>query len=154
MAGEFLTKELCHPSIESDSKEGALKELCDFAASNMQGAVSAEGLYGKVIRRELTGSTGVGDGVAIPHVMIEEVKSLTSVFGLSKGGVEYYAPDTKPVVFIFLIIGNLDKKGEMLGGLARAAKILKNEKFQREAGKAKDAATLCNLFFSYEATLT
>ena len=153
-AEEYRDEGFCATFIASSEKEEALRELCDLAASKMEEAVGSGVIFEKVRRRELAGSTGIGDGVAIPHIMIGENKRLITVLGVSKKGVEFYAPDGKPVMFILLTIGNKEKRGDLLRGLARAARIVKNEIFRQEAKEAVDSFALRTLFFSYEAKPT
>ena len=146
----FFGEEFCATFVESSEKEETLRELCDLAASKMENAISSEALYEKVIRRELTGSTGIGDGVAIPHIMVEENKRLITVLGISKKGIDYHAPDGKLVQILLLSIGNRGKRSEMLRGLARAARIARRETFRKKAIEAANSSALSTLFFSYE----
>ncbi len=128
---DFLNRDSCVASLASDSKESALKELCDLLCAN-ENIENGDDVFSAVMNRERLGSTGVGDQVAIPHAKAASVKSLTAAFGVSKDGVDYGAIDDKPVRLIFLLLASGNATGEHLKALARISRLLKNEDFRRE----------------------
>lgn len=105
---EYVREEHCLPELESDSREAVIMELAEtFVAS---GTVSEEGrdrLLVSVVEREEAATTGVGNGVALPHPKTtEDVADLEHVLiavGLKKAGVDFRATDGEPVHIVFLV---------------------------------------------------
>jgi len=98
---DILSAELIVPDLQQTTKQGVLEELVSHLSAAVEGINSAE-LLGVLMEREQLGSTGIGDGVAIPHGKLKELKKLLAVFGKSARGVEFNAMDSRPVhLFLF-----------------------------------------------------
>jgi PTS system nitrogen regulatory IIA component len=80
--------------------------------------------------RESLGSTGIGQGVAIPHGKANVVDGLIAAFGISKQGIEFDALDGEPVYIFFLLIAPEDSAGPHLKALARISRLLKDKHFR------------------------
>lgn len=110
--------------MKATCKEGALRELAALSAS-LYGRFTEETLYNVLLKREAVGSTGVGNGVAIPHGKIEGVNEILLCFGRSKIGVNFDAIDNRPAHLFLLLLSPATKAEEYLQALARVRKILK-----------------------------
>lgn len=82
-------------------------------------------IVGSLESREELGSTGIGNGVAIPHVRLKEISSFSMALGRSVGGVDFNAPDGKPVHLFFLLVTPEDSPGGHLKVLARISRLMK-----------------------------
>ena len=82
--------------------------------------------------REAIGTTGVGQGVAIPHGRTDTVNSLVGAFGISKQGIDFDSLDGEPVHLVFLLLSPFDSGGHHLRALARISRLFK-DKFFRQA---------------------
>lgn len=127
---EFLNTKAVAADLKSTTKEGVIRELSVLLAK--AGIVKDEKALVKVLLdREALGSTGIGQGVGIPHGKSANVKELVAAFGISKKGVDFNALDGEPVHIFFLLLAPEDSAGPHLKALARISRLLK-DKYVRE----------------------
>jgi len=88
--------------------------------------------------RESLGSTGIGQGIGIPHAKSQNVKTLVAAFGLSQKGVNFDSLDGEPVYIFFLLIAPEESAGPHLKALARISRMLKDKYFRELLKKSKD----------------
>ncbi|MBV5317412.1 MAG: PTS sugar transporter subunit IIA [Desulfobulbaceae bacterium] len=111
--------------MKATSKEGALRELAALAAVEC-GRFTEEVLYKVLLERESLGSTGVGNGVAIPHGKINGLDDILLCFGRNRAGLNFEAIDNRPVYLFVLLLSPAGKAAEYLQTLALVSKILKD----------------------------
>ncbi|MFH0839632.1 MAG: PTS sugar transporter subunit IIA [Candidatus Omnitrophota bacterium] len=138
---DFLNKKAISASLKATDKEGVIKELVDFL-------VKADGVAGKkdeivkiLMAREALGSTGIGQGIGIPHGKTANVKSLVAAFGLSKKGIDFESLDGEPAYIFFLLLAPEESAGPHLKALARISRLLKDKYVRdmlRQAETEKD----------------
>ena len=131
---EFLNEKAITANIKSTTKESVIRELVDVLA-RAEGFRNKEDLVKALLNRENLGSTGIGQGVGIPHAKTNTVKKLVAAFGLCPQGVNFDALDGEPVYIFFLLVAPEDSAGPHLKGLARISRLLK-DKYFRESLKA------------------
>lgn len=131
---EFLNEKAVIANIKATDKEGVIRELVDILAK-AEGIRNKEELVKVLLNRETLGSTGIGQGVGIPHGKSNIVKRLVAAFGICHAGVNFDALDGEPVYLFFLLVAPEDSAGPHLKGLARISRLLK-DKFFRESLKA------------------
>jgi nitrogen PTS system EIIA component len=119
-----LKKDAIILEMKAVTKEAALRELAALAAT-LCGRFTEETLYNVLLERETVGSTGVGNGVAIPHGKIEGLDEILLCFGRSKLGINFDTIDKRPAHLFVLLLSPAAKAGEYLQTLARVSKILK-----------------------------
>lgn len=127
--------------LRAETKEGVLRELAEVIAGIVP-ALTAEKLTGILMEREGLGSTGIGDGVAIPHGKVPGIDHLVAAFGRSRKGVQFHSLDGKPAHLFFLIAAPELSAGMHLKALARISRLLKDERFRRSLLDAEDADDL------------
>ena len=110
--------------VNNNEKIAVIKELAQILIDKNI-VNNAEDFFSAVLRRENMESTGIGQGVAIPHARTTAVKNLTIVFGRSKDGVDFSSLDGLPSHLIFLIAAPEDKKTEYIITLAKLSKLLR-----------------------------
>jgi nitrogen PTS system EIIA component len=84
-----------------------------------------------IMEREKLGSTGIGDGVAIPHGKMRGLNNILCAFGRSKAGVDFDAVDRKPVHIFFLLLAPEDSAGLHIKMLSRISRILRDPLFRK-----------------------
>ena len=134
---DFLNKKAISVNIKATDKEGIIRELIDLL-SNATEIKNKEELVKAVLSREALGSTGIGQGVGIPHAKSQSVKELVAAFGLSKNGVDFDSLDGEPVHIFFLLLAPEESAGPHLKALARISRMLKDKYFRELLRKAKD----------------
>jgi len=127
--------------LRSETKEGVLRELSE-AVCRLLPSLSCDGLASILMEREALGSTGIGEGVAIPHGKVPGIDRLVAVFGRSPGGVQFASLDGKPARLFFLVIAPENSAGMHLKALARISRLLKDERFRRKLLAAEGAEGL------------
>jgi PTS system nitrogen regulatory IIA component len=101
-------------------------------------------------QRETLGSTGIGNGVAIPHGKIPEFDDLIVAFGRSMEGVPYDSVDGKPVHLFFLLLAPENSAGQHLKALAKISKMLKIANFRKMLLNAKSQSDLYKIIIDQE----
>ncbi len=132
--------------IGATNKEGALKEL--LAAAQGTGCFDAKagkGLAKRLAEREAIGSTGLGNGVAVPHVKGEGVKGPTLVLARCKKGMEWQAIDGRPIHILFLLVSPAGEPELHLQGLRWIAGLARNADFRRFLLDARDGEAMREL---------
>jgi fructose-specific phosphotransferase system IIA component len=138
---DFLDKESIELNITAKTKKEVIEELVELLAKKnviLDKKATLDSLY----EREELGSTGVGQGIAIPHSKTKGVKDLVAAFGVSKDGVDFDALDGEPVNIFFLLLAPEGAAGLMLKALARVSNFLKNKYYRRKILEAKDKAAV------------
>ena len=116
--------------LKGGTKEGVLTEL--VSALKNAGLVQDVGqAVGVILEREKLGSTGIGDGVAIPHGKMKGLNRILCVFGRSKEGIDFDAVDGKPVNIFFLLLAPEDSAGLHIQMLSRISRILRDPSFRK-----------------------
>ena len=133
---EFLDSSTVSLDLKSPTKLEAVSELCALLEAQLKikdPTVVVESL----MQREKLGSTGIGQGVAIPHGKSGSVDKLVAALGISKKGVNFDSLDGEPVYLIFLLVAPLDSSGAHLKALARISRLLKDKFFRQALREAK-----------------
>ena len=125
--------------VEGLKSKGKKEVLAELSGVFLQGDVkySHEDMVNTLLEREKLGSTGIGDGVAIPHGKLANLEELIVSFGRSKEGVEFDAMDGKPAHIFFLLMAPEDTTGKHLKALAKISKMLKDSAFRKKLLEAK-----------------
>jgi len=133
--------------LEETKKEGAIERLIQ-TLENAPEILDNDTFRRDIFEREKIMSTGIGLGIAIPHVKSQALKDFIIVIGISKKGIPWEALDNQPVHLIFLIGGSADQHQLYLRLLSKIILVLKNEKRRRALSKAKDAEEVISHFSS------
>ena len=123
---DILKKEHIINNLVSTDKASTLEEISSFL-KNKGLVTNKETLLNALMGRELLGSTGIGENVAIPHAKISEIDQIITMFGRSIKGIEFDSLDKKPVHFIYLVLAPMNSSGKHLKVLARISRLLKNK---------------------------
>src|SRR5438128_5375777 len=146
---EFLREDLILPDLQATDKAGVLRELCAPIA-RVHG-LDAEKLTDVLLEREKLGSTGVGEGVAIPHGKLPGIPGLIAAFARSKKGVDFASIDGKPTYLFFVLFAPENSAGLHLKALARISRLFKQPQFRQSIQSADGAAAIFRLISEEDA---
>ncbi len=132
------------------SKKRALEEISRQLAQSARYVSEAE-VFTSLISREKLGSTGLGDGVAIPHGRQTGIDEAVGAFIRLDQGVDYDAPDGGRVDLLFGLLVPKDANSQHLEMLARIAQMFQDEQHLAALRNAEDPVELHRLLTSYEA---
>jgi nitrogen PTS system EIIA component len=150
---DILKKDYIIGDLAADSKEGALSEVSLFLEH--KGAIQDHGkLLQALLDRELLGSTGIGDNMAIPHAKYEGIDQIITVVARSRKGIDFQSLDRKPVHFIFLLLAPPASTGLHLKALAKIARLFKNPSLRENILKAEDAGTIHSLLLEEDSKIS
>jgi len=134
---DVLNREAIQADLKALDKKGVIEELVTPVA-NIAG-VNHEYIVKVLMERERLGSTGIGEGIGIPHGKLKDLDSPVLGFGLSRKGVEFESMDGQPTHIFFLLITPENSTGLHLKLLARISRILKNDPFKQKLLNATDS---------------
>jgi mannitol/fructose-specific phosphotransferase system IIA component (Ntr-type) len=147
---EFITENLISADLSGKTKFQLIEELLDLLHNG--GKVQDRDLALKdVLAREGYLSTGLENGLAIPHAKTDGVSELVMAFGLKKDGVEFESLDNKPAHLIFLVLSPRDTSGPHIRALATITKNLKDAKRRKSLLKAQSAGEIKKMFDKFES---
>lgn len=143
---DVLKKERIELNLKSDTKEEALKELTELL--HKTGALNdKEGFLEDVLNRESISTTGIGNGIAIPHGKSANVLETTVAIGRTAIPLEWESLDDKPVHFIVLLaVNEEDKTGVHVKLLSQMARKLASEDTCKRLLKAATAEEIADIF--------
>ena len=139
---DILVKDGAILDLASDTKESVLDEMaCSLAAA--EPALDAQRLFGVLSEREALQSTGIGEGVAVPHGKIAGLDHLVACFARSVKGVDFESIDGQPTHLFFLLVVPEHSGGQHLKALARISRFFRDAGFRQ---KLMAASSLDDVF--------
>jgi PTS system nitrogen regulatory IIA component len=121
---DLLTSDAIIPALKASTKKQALHELSEKAAE-LSGLPARE-IFDALLQRERLGSTGIGNGIAIPHGKLARIKSIFGIFARLERPIDFDALDGAPVDLVFLLITPEASGADHLKALACAARVLRD----------------------------
>jgi len=140
----FLKRGCIIQELHAATREAALAELAAVLISP-GGTDDQEEMVKVLMARERLGSTGIGDGIAIPHGKIRGLDDLMIAIGRSSKGVDFNAMDGKPVHLFFLLMAPENSSGQHLKVLARISRLLKDNVLRKTLMEAESPDELFSL---------
>lgn len=119
----LVSKDAIALDVEAHSKKNVIQEISALAAKVT--GLPERAIFDTLLQRERLGSTGIGNGIAIPHGKLVELKSLKGLFFRLASPVNFDALDDKPVDLVFALLAPEDAGSDHLKALARIARILR-----------------------------
>jgi mannitol/fructose-specific phosphotransferase system IIA component (Ntr-type) len=107
-----------------------------------------QALLAKVLAREELGSTGIGEGVAVPHAMTSSVSETVMAVARLAKPIDFAAVDDQAVDLVFLLVGPEGSSAAHLQILSKLARLLHDPEFRKAAREAPDGATLAGLLYA------
>jgi len=145
--------ELINADLTAKNKEEALAEMVNTIIRGGN-KLNFSAIMDVLKQRESLGSTGIGEGVAIPHGKIADLNDIVVAFGRSMKGIDFDALDGKPVQLFFLLLAPENSAGQHLKVLAKISKMLKDPIFRKRLLKAKSQSDLYKMIIEQESLCT
>ncbi|MGC9453592.1 MAG: PTS sugar transporter subunit IIA [Phycisphaerae bacterium] len=146
---DHLSEQTIKPEIEATEKNNAIAEVGELL-NGCDAVRDHEQFIGAVFSREMEGTTGIGDGVAIPHARTDSVTEFTAAMGRSSSGIDFQAVDGKPVHLIIMMGVPTEQVKAYLKLLAHLSLLVKQKNFTRRMLDAPDAAAMLETLRSFE----
>jgi len=121
---DFLDFDAIKTSLPGGNKRSLLQQLANLAAQRL--GVDSAAIHASLMEREQLGSTGFGQGVAIPHGKIEGLGRIYGLFARLGEPLDYKAIDGRPVDLVFLLLSPVDAGAEHLKALAAISRVTRN----------------------------
>lgn len=150
---ELINDRLIISKLQGKSKKQVLEELTKHLALN-KNHVDSDMLLRVLIEREKLGSTGIGNGIAIPHGKLNGLDNIVLMFGKSIEGIDFDSIDGKPVNLIFLLVAPSNSAGVHLKALARLSRLLKDKIFRQKLLDAPDAQSLYSVIINEDERIS
>ena len=128
------------PALKVNSKKQAIQELAAKAAK-LTGQ-NERAIFETLLQREKLGSTGIGDGIAIPHGKLPKLEKLVGLFARLERGIDFESLDGQPVDLIFLLLAPEGAGADHLKALARVARLLREADVVTRLRETRDADSL------------
>ncbi|PKN05717.1 MAG: PTS fructose transporter subunit IIA [Deltaproteobacteria bacterium HGW-Deltaproteobacteria-9] len=135
---KMLKPEYIIEALQSDKKRDVLLELSAPFLKNYP-ELDPDVTLSILMEREKLGSTGIGEGIAIPHGKLAGLDNLIVCFGRSAAGIDFNAMDGNPVHLFFLLLAPENSAGQHLKALAKISKMLKDSRFRAKLMEAKSS---------------
>ncbi len=126
---DILSEETIKVPLENKEKKAIIEELVDVLKAKEK-IDDREKVLKAILDREAVMSTGIGDGVAIPHGKSDGAPNLVAALGIAPEPVDFEAIDNKPVQIIWLLIGPPGKTGPHLKALSRISRLMHKKEFR------------------------
>ena len=141
---DMLRKDYIIDDLKSKTKKEALAELSEvFLHDNTD--IDRDSVVEVLMDREKLGSTGIGEGIAIPHGKLKGLENLIVSFGRSRVGVEFDSLDGGPVHLFFLLVAPESSAGQHLKALAKISRMLKDVSFRESLVEADSAEAIYDI---------
>ena len=143
---DFVCFDAIVPRFKAADRDGAVEELVEslLKAGEIQKTDCKE-IVRAVIKRENEASTGMGKGVAVPHIKHKSVKDVLATLGQSERGIDFAALDKQPVYTVILLISPGDNPDKHLQAMENVFRYLQQEKFRKFLRQCQTAEQIVDL---------
>jgi PTS system nitrogen regulatory IIA component len=144
---DLLHQDAIIPGLKVNSKKQLLQELA-AKASKLTGLPERE-IFDVILQRERLGSTGVGNGIAIPHGKLADIRTIIGIFARLDSAVDFEALDDQPVDLVFLLLAPEGAGADHLKALSRIARVLRDQDLVAKL-RATESASAIYAFLNEE----
>lgn len=148
---DILRPECVISDIQGTTKKDILEELARPVAREYH--LDLDELVGVLQAREKLGSTGIGEGVAIPHGKIGDLKTVVAAIARSSRGLNFDAIDSKPCHIFFMLVAPSNSASQHLKALARASMLLKDPALRQKLMETRSSGEMYHLIVDYDSRL-
>ncbi len=149
LISDHLNKECICVDLQGETKESILKELAELSLK-VHPEIDRDETMASLFEREQLLSTGIGEGIAIPHARISSCDEIYVSFGILRKKVDFLALDNKQVRLIFLILFPKDKVNLQLRFLARVSRLLQHTSLHDDLYECENPEDVITTFRKYE----
>lgn len=144
---EYLDRDLIISDLSARTKKEVLAELVSPLSVKFPG-IDLKKVVQVLLDREMLGTTGIGDGIAIPHGKLENIDQVMVIVGRSREGVDFASLDHKPASIFFTVLAPSSVVGLHLKILATISRLLKDNAFRQAFAESADHDDLWRLLQS------
>ncbi|WP_136657587.1 PTS IIA-like nitrogen regulatory protein PtsN [Nitratireductor sp. XY-223] len=137
---DLIVQDAILPALKINSKKQLLQELSAKAAQVT--GLSEREVFDVILQRERLGSTGVGNGIAIPHGKLTSINNIVGVFARLSEPVDFEALDDQPVDLVFLLLAPEGAGADHLKALSRIARVLRDGDMVTKLRETESAAAI------------
>ena len=137
---DLISPDAVFDNLKARSKKQALQELADEAARIV--GLQPRDIFDVLLQRERLGSTGIGQGVAIPHGKLARLDRIYGVFAHLQSPIDFDSVDDEPVDTIFLLLAPEGAGADHLKALARISRLLRDGSILQKLRNAHDRSAL------------
>jgi len=142
---DLIHTDIVKTPLSAETKPEIIKELIEILYT--AGKISdKEKVYDAIMQREALGSTGLEEGIAVPHAKTDAVQTLTLAIGVKPAGIDFDALDGQPSKLFFLMLAPPDQSGPHIEALAEIAKLTRSSAFCRALANAGSPGEITALF--------
>lgn len=141
---EFLTAQRVFADVKVSGKKQVLRRIAQLAARVLP--VDEDEVFDALHAREKLGSTGVGDGVALPHAEVMGIEGVQGLFMRLEKPVAFAAVDDAPVDLVFCLLAGYGSQPQQLRALASVSRVLRRLEMRQRLRAAPDADGIHSLF--------
>lgn len=142
---DLLNENTMVAPLRATDRQSAISELVDVLASHKL-ISDAETICQVVWERELQRTTGIGEGLAIPHGRCDKLDSMVMAMGRPANPIDFASPDKRPVELIILLVSPTENTSDHIQALGRISRLMVDRSFRESAYATEDATSLFNLF--------
>ena len=139
----LLTEHIILP-LKASQRDEAIKELINMLAEKDL-ITDVDQAYAAVLEREKLMTTGVGNGIGIPHCKDKSCPNFAVALGIQPKGIKFESIDKKDVKVVFLLVGPENNPGMHIKLLSRISRLMSNEELRQSILKSKDAQKIHDL---------
>ncbi len=147
---DLLAPDAVFPTLRASSKKQALQELAQQASALVER--DPREIFETLLQRERLGSTGVGNGIAIPHGKLADMDKLVGLFARLEKPIDFEALDGQPVDLVFLLLAPEAAGADHLKALARVARMLRDPDIVEKLRATRDADVMYTLLTATAAS--
>ncbi len=140
---DLISPEDISVSFKADCKKQVLQDLAEAAAAKT--GLNEREIFNTLLDREKLGSTGIGNGIAIPHGKMADLKEITGLVAFLEKPVDFDSLDDQPVDIVFLLLAPEAAGADHLKALARIARVLREPEMLEKLRNSHDRADIHHL---------
>lgn len=149
---ELLSEDRTHSGVQASSKKGLLDQVAQLAAASCENLNEQE-IFDALVSREKLGSTGIGEGIAIPHCRLGHCQTPLALLLKLTQPVDFDAVDNRPVDLVFVLLVPQENPEQHLKTLSHLATLFNDEQYRQELRSAEDTHSLFLMAVESEAEL-
>ncbi|MBN2873861.1 MAG: PTS sugar transporter subunit IIA [Spirochaetales bacterium] len=142
---DLIDETVVRAPLAATTKDAVIRELVDTLAAAGK-ILDAETAYQAILDREAKGSTGLAEGIAVPHGKTLAARALTVAIGVAPAGIEFGSIDGQPSKLFFLILAPPDQAGPHIEALAEIARMSRSKSFCAQLAACRSSAEVVRLF--------
>ena len=150
---DVVNPDLIFLDVPGNNRENVLKNIVAALAEKSDAIKDPEIFYREVLEREKLGSTGIGEGVAIPHARTDAVRALVLTFARTAEPIDFAAEDKQPVRLIFLLAVPVRGLKSYLMTLARISRVVRKASVRQQLLEASDARQIIQIIHKAETAV-